>query len=508
MVTVDHTGKQYDFSDYDARRLRYALFWSFYENTAYRNLHKWSVSLRSKYGLYKYIRQVYNPAYRLGEFWKMHLMGGLLDPLCGDGKTKPSALPIVVRPENKENDQAIREALSQVWAWSNWQVVKDLLTLWGPIMGDVFIEVVDDAASERVYLDILHPGNVADLTLDRRGNIKGYSYVELVADDEHTDREVEYRVDVSRSGDDVVYQTYKDNTPYAWDSDQGEEWKESYGFIPLVMIKHNDVGLDWGWSEIHAGRQKFQELDDLASKTHDHVRKYVDPVWMLSGVSKKKRQTELQKPETTPTSDRPQPDREEIPIIYASNAQASANALVANLDLEATVKLMSMLLEEIERDYPELQMDIWRAIQSNSGRALRLARQRSEAKVIQRRSNYDDPLRRAHMMAMSIGARREYEAFKGFSEGSFDEGALDHYIGNRPVYGKDPLDDLEVEEKFWTVASLAVPHVGLEFYLREHGWEDERIVDAVAASEKLKDERRAEGKEVEPEPLDTGQDTE
>ena len=504
MISTSHVEIRPQFSDFQARRLRYGIYWSFYENSAYRNLHSWSQTYRTEYGLYKYIRQIYNPSYRLGEFWKTYLMGGLLDPQCGDGKITPSALPIIIPPQNRQNDALVRRALAQVWAWSNWQSNKDLLTLYGPMLGDVFIEVVDDTESERVYLDIIHPGNIADVTFDRRGNIRSYVYVELVPDPESSvaAREVEFHVDVTRSGDDVVYRTYRDNQPFAWDSGQGSEWKESYGFIPLVMVRHNNVGLDWGWSELHAGRHKFQELDDLASKVHDHVRKYVDPAWFLSGVSKKKQEASLDKAETTPTTDRPQPEREELPAIYASNPQAKALPLVAELDLDATVGLMKILIEEIERDYPELQMDIWRAIQSNSGRALRVARKRSESKVIQRRANYDAPLVRAQMMALSIGGMRNYPAFEGITLDSFAQGTLDHYIGNRAVYDKDPMDDLEVEQVFWDVASVAVPLVGLEFYLRKHGWEDADILEAVKAQEKMQESQmRRETVENEEEPL-------
>lgn len=84
-----------DFNEFEARKLRYAIFWAFFQNTAYRDINKWAPSLRAEYGLYKFARNIYNPAYRLGKFWQAHLMGGALDPNAGDGKTAPSALPIL-----------------------------------------------------------------------------------------------------------------------------------------------------------------------------------------------------------------------------------------------------------------------------------------------------------------------------------------------------------------------------------------------------------------------------
>ena len=147
-------------------------------------------------------------------------------------------------------------------------------------------------------------------------------------------------------------------------------------------------------------------------------------------------------------------------------------------------------------------MDIWRAVQSNSGRALRIARKRSESKVIQRRSNYDSALQRAHAMALTIGGLREYDAFEGITPESFEAGDLTHYIGKRKVYDNDPLDDLEVEREFWEVATVAVPLVGLEFYLTKHNWEPKDIKDAVAAYDEIiaRQKRQEEG-ENEPTPL-------
>ncbi|GAG44503.1 unnamed protein product, partial [marine sediment metagenome] len=49
------------------------------DQSAYRDIHTWATAYRKQYALYKYIRPIYNPSYRLGEFWKTHLFGGLLD---------------------------------------------------------------------------------------------------------------------------------------------------------------------------------------------------------------------------------------------------------------------------------------------------------------------------------------------------------------------------------------------------------------------------------------------
>ena len=56
-------------------------------------------------------------------------------------------------------------------------------------------------------------------------------------------------------------------------------------------------------------------------------------------------------------------------------------------------------MTEIEKDYRELHLDENLAIQTGSSRAIRVARQKTEAKVIQRRPGYDDALVRADQIA-------------------------------------------------------------------------------------------------------------
>ncbi len=484
---------QEDFGDFDARQLRYAIYWSFYENTAYRNVHKWGRKYKIDYGLYRYIRGIYNPTYRLGEFWKTHLWGGPLDPMAGDGQQEATALPIAIPAENADAD-ALRLSLALLWKWSNWQTRKDIVSLTGAVLGDVALQVVDDTERGRVYLDVVHPTVIRDVTLDAYGNVKGYVFQEERRNPANRGQMVTYSEICSRDGDMVVYQTLMNQRPYPWNG-EAAEWSEPYGFVPLVMIQHNNVGADWGWSEVHPGRGKFQEADDIASKLDDQIRKVVDSPWFLAGVSKPKSTrtaTSLDDEayqETDAALDRPTPGQEEVPMIYTPNAQASAKSMVGDLDIGAVNEVVGSLLKEIERDYPEVQMDIWTAGGDTSGRALRVARQRAESKVVQRRPNYDDALVRAQQMAVAIGGWRGYEGFAPFNLDSYQAGRLTHGIGKRGVFAADPLDDEEQEDAFWTAAQKAIKSgVPLLAYLRRRGWTDEQI--ALIESEPEYQQRR------------------
>lgn len=470
VLTSDVLDDTHNFSDWGSRTTRYDIFWAFFENTAYRNIHGWATKFKSDYGLYKFTRNIYNPAYRLGDFWRTHVWGGALDPECGDGSTAVSALPIMT-----DNDQ-LRMAIAQLWTDSNWQINKNLVAMYGSLFGDVFIQPVDDVVRQKAYLKVVHPGIIRDVTLDPFGNVKAYVIQETRLDptDAQGKRTAQYREEVTRDKQDVIFKTFLNDQPYAW-SNEATEWSEPYGFVPLVKIQHTNVGLDWGWSELHPALSKIREADDIASKISDQIRKNVDAPLLLKGVDDPRKT--LRPQNSQPQVSALEQGRQEIPTLYGPPT-AGVEFLVAPMDVAAALQHIQGMLQEMERDYPELHMDIWNASGDKSGRALRLARQRVEIKVQERRASYDAGLVRAQQMAVAMGGMRGYPGFEGFNLDSYQTGALDHSIGARPVFASDPMDELEEEQAFWTAAKAAKDTGGMPAlvkFLRDHGWSEEDI---------------------------------
>lgn len=453
-----------DFSSFDARRVRYAVNWSFYENDVYRHVNDWAVTYKQAYQLYKYIRNIYNPSYRLGEFYKTHLWGGALN---ADAEAK-GALPIATENE------ALRPAIAQLWTWSNWSINKDIVTLKGSVLGDAIVRVIDDVEAGRVYLEYVNPSTVADLVVDVYGHVKGYTIKETRAHPD-TGRDVEFREEVSRDGEFVVYKTFMNNAPYPWNG-QAEEWAEAYGFVPMVHIEHNNVGLDWGWSEIQPARSKIHEVDDLASLLSDQARKSINAKWFFAGLKKGNDNETVVHSSDTLDAARMQRGREQEPALYSTDPNSKPYPMVAPLDIQGMVLHITEILKELERDYPELKFDNLRSSGTVSGASLRTARQPAETKVIQRRANYDNGLVRAQQMAVAIGGMRGYNGFQGFGLESYAAGALDHSIGDRPVFFIDRFEKLEEEKVFWEAAEIAVKAgYPLELYLTDAGWDEERI---------------------------------
>lgn len=470
----DFTGLD-DWSDFGARRLRYYVLWAYFQGNTYRDIHSWAKKMRADFGLYKYTRDIYNPAFRLGSFYRSHLWGGQLDALAGDGQKEPSALPIVTKNE------ALREPIALLWKYSNWKVKRKLPPLYGSTLGDVFLEAVDDTERKKVYIKVVHPGLVKDVMKDPFGNVKGYAIEYQRQDPSDAKKTATYQEIVGRDGENVVYKTFMNGKPFAWDGGEAE-WSIPYGFVPMVHIQHFDVGLDWGMSELQPKLALFREVDDQGSKLNDQIRKIVDSPWLFAG---------LTKPTTTPTTTgaassttKPEPGREEVPALYATDPNAKAHALVAPLDIAAVATKIQGDLELLEKNYPELALYHVRTAGDVSGRAIRLIQRDAESKVEDYRDTYDDALVRVQQMALTIGGYREYDGFKGFGLESYANGELDHQIGKRSVFAKDPFDDLELEEKrvqnqrTATQASWPLPA-----YLTQQNYDEETVAALVASPE-------------------------
>lgn len=483
-----------DWGDFHARVARYNTFWAHTENNVYREVHRWSEVLKSTYDLYRYTRSIFSPAYRLIEFWSAHILGGSLDSLAGDGVSRPSALPILAENE------AIRAPIAQVWRDSNWQAKKEIWTRFGAAMGDSAVMVVDDPVKQKVQFKVVDPRTLRDVTRDPFGNVTAYIIEERRPDPESRlvgglPEWATYTEACERIGEVIRYATFRNGDPYDWreyrDGDPAAgrltEWTEDYGFVPLVFVQHRDVGLGWGWSELQPSLSKLHELDDMASKLDDWVRLTVDSPLLFTGVVPPGQSGPLGVQSASElmfggADDKPK-GRENIPILYSSAADARVHFLIAPLDVADVSAHIQSLLEELHADHPELMADNIGA--NASGEARKVAREKVEATVLQRRSGYDDAMVRAHQMAISIGALKGYPGFEGFTVDSYSRGELDHTIGTRSVFATDKEAVLrEAQARALVVKTLVDAGVSHESAMRQAGWSEEEIAQEIKAKER------------------------
>lgn len=455
-----------EFDEYNSRRLRYSMYAAGYENTSYRNIHEWAQGRRVKYGLGKYIRDIYNPTAQLVDFHISSVWRGSLAPLLVGG-----AVPLVV---GGDNEDAVRLAADNLLRVSNFEVGKNITVMKGCNLGDVGLKVVDDIQRGQARIEVIDPSDIEDVVMEN-GIVKAYM-LSRWQNDEHGILAKFTETAERGDNDEVIFRTYVNDRLAVWEGNESDEWVEAYGFIPFVAIQHRNVGRLWGWAELHPIVGKIMEVDDQASMLSDYVRKSVNAPALLSGMAKPS--TKITITTSDATSDAPQPGREENKILWAGdNVQASYTPMIAGLSISEVVSNIQNIMASIESDMPELRKSIWDISGDPSGIALSTAREPTEAKIISRRSNYDAGLVRVMQMGIAIGGQRGYDGFDGFDLGSYDRGQLDISIAPRPVFPEQSYQKNAANTAFWQTwagvsASGSIP---FEAFARSYGWTDEQL---------------------------------
>ena len=494
------------FNRWDARKFRYDLFWAFYQNNTFQAMsHAWSPSIKAQFGLYKNTRNIFCPGKRLGDFWGSYPYSGTFDAQAGDDGAAPILTDI----------PAVRPRIARLWRDSRWNIHSENWTRSGAIYGDSCLKLVDDPIRRRVTMKPVHPGHVKWFDKDHSGRVKSYIIEEQrydprrvpfqdinpILDPRALERIVTYNEECFIDGDEVVYRTFLNGGLFDWRKYSGDgtecaaEWRVPYGVVPLVIHPHQEIGLQCGMSEFHGFVSKVFEVDDMASGLGDQYRKTIRAPWVIFGAKPGDfKAPDYQHPPRNPMlPGYGQPDggypadqrgREQLNIQTISDPAGKAQSLVADLKGEDVGLHIDRINAEIERDYPELQMDIW-ATSDVSGRALREARRRVVTKVQGKRACYDLALADAHEIAMYIESVMGYEgAIKGVDQP--EDPKIEHSIGPRAVFAPDPLDDLEEDAAFWDTANKAkVAGVPVRFFLADNGWDEAKLakLDAAIAAE-------------------------
>lgn len=418
--------EQFDWGDYQARLSRYALYEAMYNNTVYRNIQRWSLVYKQNYELYKHIRGIYNPAYRLVELIAAKTMGGMIDW----GALKGGAIPVTGA------DERLVDALLQVMRWSKMGQTKTLYARQGAKLGDVGLWVVDEPERQKVRIEVLHPAKIKDIEFDSIGNVVKtcIEYEREWIDEAGRKQSVTYRMDADKER----FRTYKDDTPYAWQADARgtpmDEWPNPYGFVPLVKTDFKDLGMKWGGNAFHAGINKINEVNDAASILNDGIRKAADPPWGATGVQTER---DIVVPgsldDGTSTTEHSH-QRDDSPILGFPK-DSTLTSMAPNIDVAGIAGNIQDLLMELERDYPQLALHRLRESSGDtSGIAIRNAYGDAVGLLQEAMGNLDDGLIRALQMAVSIGGFRRYDGFAGYDLNSYDRGDLDFYIKERPIF--------------------------------------------------------------------------
>lgn len=438
---------------YESRLFRIQTADRYYNNVAYNTLTIYAAQvMRRKIDnkLYKRIRGIYNPVNRLVETYVAKLYGGKIDL----DKLTTGALPIINADDN------LRAALVQLVLWSNWRTQKSLFARQGTNYGNAFLKVVDDTTLGRVRMEVLHPGKIKELEKDSSGTIQ-----RVIIEYERDENAVAYQPADSWWSkkathylyteiiDKDSFSTYRDGEPYPYYTDSNgnkvSKWDNPYGFVPLSNVAHNDQGMVWGMNAYQTALPKIDEINDQASLLSDAVRTNVDISWLFIGMQ----QPDTAKSNTTYSDDK-RDDRKAIYVTPRDGQTVDAKALVGNLNIADTVTHIDKLLEELERDMPELAMHRLRMSGQQTAPGVKASYNDAIDRFQEAQGNYDSCLAKALTMGVAIGGFRGYDGFQKYNLETFTGGAADFYIDGRPIID----DELGKSEKITFLMGSNAPN--------------------------------------------------
>lgn len=410
--------------------------WHLYQNSIFDDPAVW-VRYRSRYGLYRYIRPIYNPVRRLVDFYAGIIYPGVL---ATDGKRLPNGTSLAI-PLADDIKPALRNAIGQLWQWSNWQSGKNLMVRYGAALGDVGVEVVDEVDRGKVTFDVLWPGLIKDLEIDSTSNVKAYA-IEYDAEDD-AGKSYTYRKEV----DSERIAEFKDGDLYQYDPGIPAERVNPYGFAPLVWCKHTDLGGDHGSPAVR-NVGKIDELNEIASHAHDRAHGVLSSPIVASGKNAQSLTDAKLQASRGPTQDEngrqaPETGRMQVKVIRAEEGGAMASV---QLPEGEALHYMERLILEIEDDHPELVMyKQLRAMSQVTGPGAEAMVGDSSSYILDARSNYDTQEIKKTQMAVAIAGwrangggwgrtlTRQQQAFLPFNLDSYQSGDLDFEIMARSL---------------------------------------------------------------------------
>jgi hypothetical protein len=452
---------EYEWETQPARMARYYHNRNYVYNTVYNDVTRYANTFKFQEKLYKHIRGLYNPAYRLVNIETAKVIGGTIDY----ENFEDGALQI------KEADENLKEAIRTICQWSNMDLVKNLYVRQGASMGDSALKVVDDTEKGKVRIEVLDPRKVTDIAFDSIGNVK-YIDIRYEKQDPVSGEWYEYRECI----DSESFQTFRNGSPFDYlDMSYAgtTQWDNPYGFVPVRWVQHQNVGLNFGVTSYHASRHKIDMVNDALSLLLNNVRMQVDTKFAVSKVN-------VPRVGGVPTTMSITSDRQDqAPFIEVGDGEIKP--IVFPVNVEGALALAGVQMKEIESDLPQLALQQMRnSTGDSSGIAIENLYSDATDIIGEEQGNYLFGLQRALQMAISMASYRGYEGFASYNLDSYENGSLDFDFRPKALF----QDKLSLKERV-ELALQAVKSEGARLILPLLDFEEKQILEL----ELKKDER-------------------
>lgn len=460
--------QDYNWDSHAARMSRYYYNRRYVDNTLYTAVNRFANQYKQTEQLYKYLRGLRNPVARLVNAEMDKVFGGFVNY----ESFKDGAIVL------GGADETLIESIRTIYQWTNIIAFKSLLVRQGASMGDVAIKVIDDTKRQRVYMEVLDPRKVQDVLFDERGNVKEIT-ISYERCDEETKRWYEYTEIITKD----TFSTYRNGEPYAYMSDSEgnglSEWPNPYGFVPVVWVKHVDVGMQFGATSFQDTRSKIDNLNDLTTLLHDNIRQNVRTKYAVTKVSipKDANGNAISLGVSTDS-------RDTSPLIEMGDG-GDIKPIAFQINIEGTLQAIDGQMKEIEADLPILALNAIRSMGgTKSGVTVENLYSDGLGAVSTLQGNYYGAMIAGTQMAISIASFRRYDGFRAYNLNSYENGSLDFVIRPKAVF----QDKLSLKENV-ELTLQAVDSNASETLLLKLGYTDEEI--ALIEEKKANKERKA-----------------
>ncbi len=315
---------------------------------------------------------------------------------------------------DEDAPEAWEQARSQVWAWSRWATSGVLYVHYGAVYGVSGLKVCDLREEKQILivpvdptcfmLTMAHSYNSVPamaLWIETRVGADGaeYEYAEVITP--------------------TMVRTFRNGKLFGYDQRE-PEYQNPNGFVPLVEVRHMEVGAKLGECTYQKAIPLLDEVNSLASQLAEIIRKNSDPQWAVMGA---------QGDDLKHSSDK----------IWFMPAGADVKILVPGIDVAGVLEFVREIRDQVFSSLPELAFDELRKKDQIATATLELQLMELVLKVKRCRPNYDDGLVQALRMAGRMAQSMEIGDLAALDEASltFDQ--------ERPVLPLDPVTEMQLE---------------------------------------------------------------
>jgi hypothetical protein len=376
----------------------------------------------------------------------------------------------------------IVEPINQVSRWSNFAGKKQLFLRNLALYGDLFLKVYVD--NTKVYYESIHPKYVTDFEADSRGFLQ-WIRVDVPVTELST-------LEIDASGVDKAQRSQMTYTEY-WSKTYFAVWVHALGanaplntlgdpqdmgftmelgidFVPFVHVKFKDTGKKYGKSCVEHAIDKIDEANREATRLTQMLFRYNKPLWgvLSNAVGADGSPLPPPKMEVGGAEDATFTDNS---IVYLPG-KTDLKSLIPAIDYDAALKILDSMMDEIEKDLPELK---YYSLQEKdlSGKAIALLLGGAMDRNTEARGNFTQGMVRANQIALTMG-----RAIGLFPEniGMYRSGDYDHTIFVDSAFS-DSLD-----ERANTLKTLTESGVPVQFAMKQCGFSEAEIMEAFAES--------------------------